>query len=55
MSRFKCPRCGKEFEMPYLKWIFTTLFHRYSFKEYKDYRLTKCPYWRQKTYMKRLK
>ena len=55
MSKFKCPKCEKEFEMNYFKWIFTTLFHRISFSEFLDYRLTKCPHCKEKSYIKRLK
>ena len=49
MSKFKCPKCGQEFERNYFKWIFTTLFHWFG-KRY-----TKCPYCGEKSYMKREK
>ena len=41
--KLKCPECNHEWEMNYLKWIFTALFHNFSFKIWKDKRLTKCP------------
>ena len=55
MAKFKCPKCEKEFEMNYWKWIFTTLFHWFSFKKWKDYRKTKCPHCGEKSWIKRLK
>ena len=48
-----CPRCGESFQISWLKWMFTAVFHRFSFREWRDYRYTKCPYCKQKSYMKR--
>lgn len=47
-----CSKCDTTFEMSYFKWLFTTLFHWFNFKEWKDYRKTKCPNCGQKSYMK---
>ena len=55
MSKFKCPKCNQEFKMNYWKWIFTTIFHWFSFKELRDYRKTKCPLCGEKSWMKREK
>ena len=49
MSKFKCSKCGKEFKINYIKWIFTTLFHWFG-KRY-----TKCPHCGEKSYMKPIK
>ena len=53
MAKFTCPTCGKTFEKNYWKWLFTAIFHKFSFKELRDYRKTKCPYCGTKTYMKK--
>ena len=53
MPKFNCPHCGMIFEMNYLKWLFTTPFHWFSFRKMKDYRLTKCPYCGKKSYMRK--
>jgi hypothetical protein len=42
-----------EFEIGFWKWMFTTAFHWFNFKKWKDYRKTKCPYCSKKSYMKR--
>ena len=50
---FTCPKCNGSFQMRWSKWIFTTIFHWFNFKEMRDYRKTKCPYCGKKSYMKR--
>ena len=49
MSKFKCPKCGHEFEMTYFKWLFTTAFHTWT------KRRTKCPNCLEKSWMARQK
>ena len=51
MRKLSCKVCGHQWTTSYLKWLFTTLFHRFSFKDMKDYRLTKCPYCGHKDYI----
>lgn len=53
MAIFTCSKCGESFQMSWWKWMFITVFHWFSFKEMKDYRLTKCPYCKEKSFMKR--
>ena len=53
MAKFTCPVCGETFEKNFWKWLFTTAFHWFNFKEWRDYRKTKCPYCGHKSYMKR--
>ena len=49
---FKCPKCKRRFWIKgYWKWIFNSLFHWFNFKEWADYRKTKCPHCMEKTYM----
>lgn len=55
MAKFHCKNCDKDFEMNYFKWLFTTLFHWFSFKHGRDYRLTKCPHCSKKSWMRREK
>ena len=55
MSEFKCPKCEKSFKMNFFKWLFSTLIHSFSFKEWADYRLTRCPNCKEKSYIKREK
>jgi predicted RNA-binding Zn-ribbon protein involved in translation (DUF1610 family) len=49
MSKFKCPKCEKEFEINYFKWIFTALFHWFSKRK------TKCPHCGEKSWVSRIK
>ena len=53
MAHFCCPNCGEMFQMNWIKWMFTTLFHWFNFKEWKDYRKTKCPCCGKKSYMRK--
>ncbi len=53
--KLSCPVCGHEWTIGYWKWIFTTLFHWFSFKKMKDKRYTKCPYCGHKSWMSRTK
>lgn len=53
MASFYCPWCESTFEIGFWKWIFTSPFHYFNFKEMRDYRRTKCPYCGIKTYMRR--
>ena len=54
MSKFRCPNCRTEFEMGFWKWMFSTAFHWFNFRELKDYRRTRCPHCHEKHYMKRM-
>ncbi len=54
MARFICPQCNQNFEMNWWKWMFTTAFHWFSFREWKDYRKTKCPHCNNKVFVKRV-
>lgn len=53
MEKFKCPKCGKEFQMSFLKWIFTAPVHNFHMFEWRDYRNTKCPHCGKKSFIKR--
>lgn len=53
MAKFKCPKCGKDFQMNFFKWILTTPVHNFCMFEWRDYRKTKCPHCGEKSYMKR--
>ena len=49
---FQCPKCGKKFTIKgYWKWVLKCPFHLFNFKEMRDYRVTKCPHCKQKTFM----
>jgi uncharacterized Zn-finger protein len=50
-----CPVCGHSWECGYLKWLFSAVFHRINFKEFRDYRKTKCPYCGTKSFIKKSK
>lgn len=52
MAHFICPKCNQDFEINWWKWMLTTVFHRFNFKEWKDYRKTECPCCGKKSYMK---
>jgi DNA-directed RNA polymerase subunit RPC12/RpoP len=43
MRKLKCPICKHEWKISYLRWLFTSPFHCFSFKAWRDKRKTKCP------------
>lgn len=46
--KLQCPKCGHHFEYKnYFDWLFRTPFHWFG------KRLTKCPYCKEKSYMRR--
>lgn len=52
MKQFECPHCGFVWTMSWFKWVLTSPFHWFSFKELKDYRKTKCPHCKKKGWLK---
>lgn len=54
MKVFECPHCHHKWTMSYWKWILTAPFHKFKFKEWKDYRKTKCPHCQYKGWLKPL-
>ena len=52
-SIFKCPKCGNIWKMNIWKWLFSTLFHWFDFSDLRDYRLTKCPACKEKSWIAR--
>lgn len=54
MKVFECPNCHHKWTMRYWKWILTAPFHKFKFKEWKDYRKTKCPHCQYKDWLKPL-
>jgi predicted RNA-binding Zn-ribbon protein involved in translation (DUF1610 family) len=54
MLHFTCPKCGKEYTISsYWKWVFTSLFHNFNFKQWRDYRYTKCPHCKQRSFVRK--
>ena len=52
-STFKCPKCGNIWKQNIWKWLFSTLFHWFDFSDLRDYRLTKCPACKEKSWIAR--
>ena len=55
-----CPKCGKKFCFKsYWQWVWNAQFHLLGWdketKRIRDYRSTKCPYCKEKSWMKREK
>lgn len=58
--KLQCPKCGHHFEYKsYWTWVWKAQVHLLGWdKETKriyDYRRTKCPYCKEKSYMRRIK
>jgi DNA-directed RNA polymerase subunit RPC12/RpoP len=54
-AHLMCPRCGHKWIWDYWKWVLKAPFHMFDFKEWRDYRKTKCPVCEQKSWIFRNK
>ena len=49
---FCCPNCHKSFSIAgFWRWYINAPFHQFSFKEWQDYRYTKCPHCEKRSLM----
>jgi len=49
---FNCPKCHASFTIRgFWRWYFEAPFHWFNFKEWRDYRYTKCPHCQKRSLM----
>ena len=48
----ECPHCGYQWTIKYWTWIFKAPMHWFKFRDWRDYRYTKCPSCKKRGWIK---